>query len=246
VTAEAATEAPTARRAHGDVELSLLNAFRLRCSERDVELPLSAQRLVAFLALHEGRLQRVYVAGNLWLDASEARAAASLRSVLWRIQRLGLGVVEANGSSIALAPEVRVDAREAGTLAERLIAGEGELDRLRPADVALTGELLPDWYDDWVLLERERLRQLTLHALEALAERFLAASRFGEALQAALAAVAGEPLRESAHRIVIRVHLREGNAGEALRQYRLCGGLLQEQLGLAPSAQLTDLVRGLA
>jgi DNA-binding SARP family transcriptional activator len=208
-----------------------------------VELPLSGQRVLAFLALHDGSLQRVYVAGNLWLDSSERRAAASLRSALWRIQRLALGLVQASGTRLRLDPAVRVDVREADALAERIVAGRAQLDGVRPADVALTGELLPDWYDDWVLLERERLRQLTLHALEELAERYLAASRFAEALQAALAAVAGEPLRESAHRIVIRVHLREGNAGEALRQFRLCGGLLHDGLGLAPSPQLAELVR---
>ena len=61
-------------------------------------------------------------------------------------------------------------------------------DRLGSLDLAaLKGEILPDWYDDWLLLERERIRQLRLHALEAIrCTRLTAAGRFGEAIEAAL------------------------------------------------------------
>ena len=59
------------------------------------------------------------------------------------------------------------------------------------------------------------------------AERLTAARRFGPALEAALAAVAGEPLRESAHRVLIKAHLAEGNVSEAIRQYHFYRTLLQ-------------------
>jgi DNA-binding SARP family transcriptional activator len=58
--------------------------------------------------------------------------------------------------------------------------------------------------------------------------------------------VAGEPLRESAHRVVIQAHATAGNHGEALRQYRLFCSLLRDQLGLEPSAELRALVSRLA
>jgi len=106
----------------------------------------------------------------------------------------------------------------------------------------LGGDLLPDWYDDWVLVERERLRQLRLHALEALAISRMEAGRHGEAAGAALSAVSIEPLRESAQRVLIRVHLAEGNVGEAVRQYHSYKQLLLEELGLAPSDQLESLM----
>ncbi|HEY6203669.1 MAG TPA: bacterial transcriptional activator domain-containing protein [Candidatus Limnocylindria bacterium] len=84
---------------------------------------------------------------------------------------------------------------------------------------ALTGgELLADWCDEWVLLERERLRQLRLHALEVLTQRLVTVGRYADAMEVALAALRSEPLRESAHRAVISVHLAEGNRSEALRQ----------------------------
>jgi hypothetical protein len=81
---------------------------------------------------------------------------------------------------------------------------------LRPSDrgpealACLSADLLPGWYDDWVLSEAEDWRQLRLHALEALADRLTATGRWGEAADAAGAAVRAEPLRESANAALIR------------------------------------------
>jgi DNA-binding SARP family transcriptional activator len=225
--------------------LSLLNAFDLRCDGKSIALPLSVQRLLAFVALHDHPLLRVFVAGSLWMDSSEERAAASLRSSLWRLHRPGVRFIDANATHLRLAADVDVDIRRGFELAHRLLDGTADVETIGADDVPLDGELLPDWYDDWVLFERERYRQVGLHALEALADRLIAAGRLGAALEAALAAVHGEPLRESAHRVLIRVHLAEGNAGEAIRQYELCRRLLQERLGLEPSARLAELVRPL-
>jgi len=240
VTAGIATAAPPAE----GVRLALLDAFELRLDGDAVALPPSAQRLLALLALHERPLLRPYVAGLLWLETPEERASANLRSSLWRLNRPGPRLVEATNMQLRLDPTVHVDVRDTVAVAQQLL-GEPDADPIELDPSTLTGELLPDWYDDWVLLERERLRQLSLHALEALGERLLSAGLLGRALEAALAAIAMEPLRESAHRLLIKIHLAEGNASEAIRQLELCRTLLREQLGLAPSAQLEELVAGL-
>ena len=184
-------------------------ALRARVS---VDLPWSAQRVVAFLALHDRPLLRLHVAGVLWPETSEDRAFASLRTALWRVRRSGCNLVQATDRQLELAPEVSVDAREAADLAHRVVHGEIKDDDEGLAGL-FTGELLPDWYDDWVLLERERIRQLHLHALETVCERLTAATRFAEPVEAGLAAVAGEPLRESAHRALVKAYLAEGNWG---------------------------------
>jgi DNA-binding SARP family transcriptional activator len=228
------------------VALCLLDAFALTSDDRRVALPMSAQRLVAFLALRVRPTLRVYVAGTLWPDATEPRAFANLRSTLWRLQRSGPRVVEARQHELQLSPDVSVDVREASALATRLLNGASDQEALAIDPQRLSGELLPDWFDDWVLMERERHRQLSLHALEALAEKLIAVAQHGRAIGVALAAVANEPLRESAHRILIRAHLAEGNVGEAVRQYRLYRRLLRRQLGLDPSPQMEALVRGLS
>jgi DNA-binding SARP family transcriptional activator len=221
-----------------------MSGFELVSGGRSASPPLSAQRLVALLALQERPVQRVYVAGKLWPDSREDRAMASLRSAIWRANRPGLVVARTHDSRVALAPGVRVDLRAALAQAHALIDGTAPHD-VSCADFLLTGELLPDWYDDWLVIERERVRQLRLHALEALTARLVEHARYGEATETALSAIAGEPLRESAHRALIRVHLAESNPSEALRHYEMFRDLLGSALGLRPSRQLTALVEPL-
>jgi DNA-binding SARP family transcriptional activator len=232
-----AAEVPT-------LQLGLLRGFELLDRNRQVRLPFSAQRVLAFLALHDRPLQRVYVAGSLWLDSTEAHANASLRTALWRLRRPSCRLVDATPTHVALAPSVCVDVREAKAAAESVI---GRVDGAAEQTSVLcrAGEILPDWYEDWVLIEREHFRQLRLHALEALCEELTAAGRFVEAIQAGLAAVQGEPLRESAHRTLIRAYLAEGNQVEAVRQYRYFRRILSESLGLEPSELMHDLMAAL-
>jgi DNA-binding SARP family transcriptional activator len=221
--------------------IGLLRGFELLADGDPVALPVSAQRVLAFLALQGRPVQRLYVAGALWLDASETKANASLRTALWRLGRVAYRLVDASATHLALAEGVEVDLTEATTVAEAAIGGAPEaLDRT--ALLARAGDLLPDWYEDWVLIEREHFRQLRLHALEGLCEQLTAAGRFAEATEAGAAAVKAEPLRESAHRALIRTFLAEGNTGEAIRQYHRFHELLERQLGLEPSQLMEDLL----
>jgi DNA-binding SARP family transcriptional activator len=205
------------------------------------DLPRGVQRLVAHVCLY-GRRPRALVAGQLWPDVPEEHAHGSLRSALWRLQRVAPGLVAAHGDCLVLAEGVSVDVREVDEWAARTRdTGVGVADLRVPTRV-VHGDLLPGWYDDWVLLERERLRQVTLHTLEVAARRLAAAGCHGEALETAYAAVRMEPLRESAHRTVVRVHLAEGNVGEALRAYAWFRELLADELGVPPTAAMTALV----
>jgi DNA-binding SARP family transcriptional activator len=228
------------------VELHLLRGFQLVAEGQTVDVPLSVQRLLAFLALHDRPMDRVYVAGKLWLECSERRAHANLRSTLWRAHRCGHELVRAIDSRLELATTVRVDLHMATADARRLVDGSAAQEDLSLSRDALAGELLPDWYDDWALQERERYRQLCLHALESLAQQLTRKRRFGEAADAALAAIATDPLRESARRALIAVHLAEGNSSEAVREYRRFRALLARELDLAPSDQLEELMRQVA
>jgi DNA-binding SARP family transcriptional activator len=222
--------------------LALLGAFDLRCDHESVPLPTPAQRVLAFLALQERPLLRAYVAGVLWLESTDLQALGSLRSALWRIRSANDGLVETNGQQLRLAPEVAVDVQRAVSWARRLIDDSADSEDEHPETLYLGDDILPDWYDDWLVIERERFRELRAHALECLCERLTLAGRFGQAMDAALAAVKGEPLRESAHRSVIKVCLAEGNWADAVRHYRLFAELLRKQLGLRPSRQMEELV----
>jgi DNA-binding SARP family transcriptional activator len=227
----------------GQIRLGVIDGFELRANGVVVDVAPACQRLVAFLALWDRPVTRSFVSGSLWSDSDTEHAAACLRSVLWRLPSCDL--VRSGPTSLALSDGVMVDYRETVTRAQQLLAEPASADApawVLPHITVLAGEILPDWYDEWVLLARERFRQLRLHALEALCTRLAAAGRFGEALLAGLAAVEIEPLRESAHRRVIEVHVLEGNVGEALRQYRTYERLLRDELSLDPSAELRALV----
>jgi len=228
------------------LDLYLLGAFELYLDGRLLAVTIGSQRLVAFLALQNRLLPRGYVAGTLWPEVPTSRANANLRAGLWRLPALCRRLVDQSTQHLRLAADVSVDFHSAAALAQRLMDHShrcAEHDLGAATRLGLSADLLPTWYDDdWVLVERERFHQLRLHALEALCQRLTAEGRYGEAVDAGMAAVVAEPLRESAHRVLISAHLAEGNVGEANRQYDLCRHLLAEELGVPPSDTLRDLV----
>lgn len=226
----------------GSARLTLLEGFELRVEGRPVELPPSGQRLLAFLALQSRPMARMFVAGSLWVDSSEARASGSLRSALWRLGRLRRRLVDGTPHLIGIDPGIRIDLREVGEVARRVIDGTVACESLSFRELSLAGELLPDWYDEWVVIERQRFHQLRLHALETLCRQLVSSGRHAQAVEAGLAAVATEPLRESAHRALIEAYLAEGNQSEAVGQYRTCRRILWQELGLEPSEATARLV----
>jgi DNA-binding SARP family transcriptional activator len=230
-------------------DLRMMDGFELRGpGMRARKLPLGAQRLVAFAALNERGVHRGAAAESLWPDGRDGRAAANLRSALWHLRRVGhAAALEIAGPRLRLAAGVRVDLWDLRRLARRLVAsaGEGCVDYEASIE-RLSRELLPDWPDAWLAMERQRWNQLRLHALEALARELAATESYVAALEAALAAVAIEPVRESSHRAVIAIHIAEGNAPSALQHYQRYRDLLWLELGVVPSPQIDQLVRPLA
>ena len=227
------------------LRLNLLGSFRLYESSRWLAIPMGSERLLAFLAVSRRPVPRIYVAGTLWPNVPQQLAFASLRSALWRLEQINRRVLDILPSEVFLAQGVRVDLYDAQVLARRLLnptVPSAELDLGTAALASLSADFLPGWYDEWAIVEAEAWRQLRLHALESLASRLAAVRRFGEALDAAHAAIRAEPLRESAHATLIRIHLAEGNQSEALRDFDRYRQLLWAEIGLAPSPRLSALV----
>ncbi|MFI6999508.1 BTAD domain-containing putative transcriptional regulator [Nocardia sp. NPDC050175] len=228
--------------------MALLGGFRLLSGNDVLAIPVGSERLLAFIALHHQAVGRLLVAGTLWSEVSECRAYAALRSALARMDRACRSALEVTPLSLELATGVAVDLHDARALAHRILGGSScaEADLSAAAITSLSLDLLPLWYEDWVLDEAENWRQLRLHALEALARDLATAGRFGAATAAACAAVSADPLRESAQAALIRVHLAEGNRSEALRAFDTFSHLLLNDLGLAPTPQLSELVADLS
>lgn len=228
------------------IEISLLGAFSVRIGGRPVEgLPVGSQRLLVFLALHNRAVARIAMAGTMWPEVSEERAGLSLRSALSRLDTPTREAVLSASAGLSLVETVAVDLRAGQALAHRLVQPNStptDADLSPDAVALLSGDLLPDWYDDWVVSEAEDWRDLRLSALCAQAERLLAAGRLPEGMLAARAAMRGDPLREDAHGILMRIHLAGGNQSEALRVFERYSDLLLDVLGLEPTERLGSLV----
>ncbi|MEU7754884.1 BTAD domain-containing putative transcriptional regulator [Micromonospora sp. NPDC049101] len=219
--------------------LRLLGGFGLERDGRVVAVPQGARRLLAYLGVRQ-RCARSEAAGTLWPGSHEDRARANLRTMLWRLHRVTPEPLVEEDDRLALATGVTSDVAALSAAAAVLLGGGSPVGTVL---TVATGELLPGWYDDWVLTERERLRQTRLYALEALAERLTTQGRYGEAVQVALTAVHLEPLRESATRALIAVHLAERNINEAVRRFELFRADLGRELGVAPTPWLERLVQ---
>ncbi|MEV0390272.1 bacterial transcriptional activator domain-containing protein [Nonomuraea sp. NPDC050643] len=223
------------------VFLQLLDRFHIRGGDGPIIVSVTGQRLLALLALR-GSVSRSVVAGTLWPDVTENRAHGSLRTTLWRLHQADEGIVGSTMGALSLTSAVHVDVRSFTERALRSLAGPD--DHCLPMMLE-RGELLPGWGEEWVVFERERLRQLRLHALEAMAAHLLERRQFALALEAALHCIRLEPLRESAHRAIVAVHLAEHNVHEALQHYGTFQELVRDELAIEPSETFTAMVRPL-
>lgn len=221
--------------------LRLFAEFQFLVDGVPLTLPHSCERVLAFLGISPVPVSRTRLAGNLWPDVAEHRAKGDLRSALWRLRRI-TGVVREDHQRLALAPGVHVDLGDMAGLARSILEEPDPATLDRVPDLVGALDLLPGWDEDWLVVERERYRVTRLRALERSAEALLATGEHAGALAAALASVATEPYRETAHRLVIQIHLSEGNYAEALRAYQAYRSLLTEELGISPSPLMEDLV----
>jgi DNA-binding SARP family transcriptional activator len=186
--------------------LLLFGEPRLAFGETDGrEIPEGGKRLIAYAALHRGRLDRRHAAGTLWPFCDDVRAAGNLRSALWRLRAAGLTLLEADKRQVWLHPGVTADADQVAAWALRLIDGGPVSDRDEATWHRCRPGLLPGWPDEWVGPYRERLRQRVLHAMEARARALLAAGDPQQALTAARLLITAEPHRSTAHHLLAAI-----------------------------------------
>ena len=228
------------------VELRLLGRFAVVVDGSTLPVSRTGQRLLARMALSDGVEDRAVLAGVLWPEHPGARAQANLRGAVWRLpaslrERLDVGV-----GMLAFDPGWSVDLHAAERLAADMRPGQHCAADILPAAAPFRHDLLPDWDESWLLVHRERYRQLRLHALEDLARQHLDAGRPFHATDCALLAIAAEPLRESSQRLLVCGHLAAGNRAAARASYERFRRMLADELGVQPSPELTALVRHLA
>lgn len=226
------------RTLHQPWQVWLVNRWELRRGVQRVSIPVRAQRLIAFLAL-QGEQPRSLVAGSLWPTSNDAQARSSLRAAAMHVRRTAPGALAARDGSLSLDRSVLIDVHALRIILDKALA---EPTANLVATVATWGELLPGWYEDWVLFERERWRHRRTMALDLMARRALETGDVGVALIAAEACLELEPLREASHRVLTQAHLAMGNRIEALRVYDDFRRRSLTEFGLAPDRRFEKLV----
>src|SRR6266508_1543075 len=231
------------------LNLALLGGFQGRLgASAPLTLPTrKSQALLAFLALPPGRLHpREKLASLLWGGMREPQARGGLRQSLFTLRRVvGVhpSVLLIDGQSVALNPtSVDVDVIEF----ERQVA-EGTPAALERAAALYRGELLEGLalqeapFEEWLLAERDRLRELALEALAKLLRHQRTTGATEAALQTALRLLALDRLQEPVHRAIMRLYVQLGRRASALRQYQVCVGVLQRELGIEPEMTTKQL-----
>jgi len=231
------------------IDITVLGGFAVQIDKAPpTSLPTGAQRVLAYLALHDRSVTRISMAGTMWPDVSDHNASSSLRSALSRLDSSSSQAIRMASAGLRLADNVTVDLRSSQALAQRLLDPKMEIsdaDLVHDAVTSLSSDLLPGWYDDWVVSEAEDWRQLRMNGLEVQARALTDRDRWAEAAGAARAAMHAEPLRESGYATLIRIHLAQGNQSEALRVFEHYRRFLFSELGLEPSRQIVSLVKEL-
>jgi DNA-binding SARP family transcriptional activator len=197
------------------------------------------------------RHSRDKLAGLLWSDRGDKQARDSLKSAISRLK-------DAFGS---LQPPPIVSERECVSLDrekvvvdvaafERLI-GEGTPESIAQAITVYRGDLLDGLdvrdpaFEEWLLLERQRLRVLARDALGVLLDRHLAIGAHDSAASVAHRLLALDPLREAAHRALMQIYAEQGQTALALKQYQFCRDTLQRELGVKPEPETDKLYRSI-
>jgi DNA-binding SARP family transcriptional activator len=200
-------------------------------------LSLPGRRLIAYLAVRGRPVARSVASAQLWPDLPEETGRANLRRSLWQLPR---GWVETLGDELVL--EAESDLAQAQAAAGRALGGE---PLTFPDIVLLSGDVLPGWYEEWVVPAQEAFRLLRVQALETACRTMTSTGRHALAIQAGAAALAAEPLRESAAEALIDAHLAERNRYEAVQCYLSLAQRLRDELGVAPDPLLAERVAGL-
>ncbi len=230
------------------LNLDLFGGFELRrAGPQDVVVALTAKKargLLAYLAVAGRPQSRDKLAALLWDDSAESQARSSLRQALAAVRKVGHGALAAAGENLALDAGVVTDVgRFEALLAEDTPAA------LEDAVALYRGDLLDGFhidghaFEDWLGIERQRLRQQAGTAMTRLLDHHAEAGNQESAVRLATRLISLDPLREDVHRRLMQLYVRQGRPAAALKQYRTCRELLRRELAVAPEPETEALYR---
>lgn len=250
-----------------DMDVHLLGRFEVQAGDRIVRgfESRKVRVLFAYLVLGDDQPEpsRSRVAALLWPDLPEAAGRRNLRQALYNIRQTlaaaGVAhnpVVSGGSGTLTLSPEidVAVDVLTFEQLVARGLNGGGPLDAeaLASAIPMYRGDFLDGLYleeglalEEWLLLRRERLRDLAIDGVRALVVHYRGRGEYTQAITAARRWLELDPLSEHGHRTLMELYARAGRRSRALAQYESCVHMLRVELGVEPGEETTKLLEAI-
>jgi DNA-binding SARP family transcriptional activator len=234
------------------LEIWLLGQFSIRLSGNPVDIPARpAQSLLAYLVLNAGILhRRERLAGIFWPEASESNARTSLRHYLWRLRKelRDDGHKEEqyfNVDKISISFNPQSDFWVDALHLEKDIPNNNLSDSLIESLSLYGGELLPGFYENWVVLERERYRAIFEDRMHVLLDQLISSGHFREVLEWAERWIAFGQVPEPAYRALMVAYNALGDISSVASTYRRCNEALRLELGVKPSAVTRSIYQDL-
>jgi DNA-binding SARP family transcriptional activator len=233
------------------LRIHLLGDFLLLAGDKPVTTVIvpRLQSLLAYLLLHRDAPQdRSHIAFLLWPDSTEAQAHTNLRKLLYQLRQALPDIdsfLHADNRSLQwrAGPDApwMLDVLEFeqalvhAEQAQHTQDADAQRQTLEQALHLYRGDLLPNCYDEWMLPERDRLRQLSVHAAERLIALLEQERNYAGAINVAQRLLRYDPLQEATYRNLMRLHALHGDRAAALRIYHNCATTLERELGIEPS-----------
>lgn len=221
-------------------------------------LPHKAKALLIYLACRGEPQPRTTLVGMLWPEHGEKQAMTSLRVTLTHLRKAVGPYLSITRQIVAMnqasAYQVDLLALEKGiSLVQHPANASGvqsvaQLEKLSQALAYYQGDFLSGFmvsdsqaFEEWITFERERLRMQTIAAMQSLVAGYMKLGRYREGLTEAMRLLHLDPLREESHRQLMRLFAHRGQRSAALQQFENCRQILDEELGVEPTAETVTL-----
>lgn len=232
------------------IRLQLLGPFRVERAQQVISFPRrKVEALLAYLVLHPQEHTREHLAALFWADSTDESARTSLRVALNTLRTLlGTDLLVADRTTLALNPDFPLwcDALEFSRVMQSAQPSRGTSDvalqqTMETAAALYRGDLLADFYDDWVLQLREEYRTRYLQILLELAQAYRTAGDYVRAIEYAKKTLATDPANEQAHQQLMFAFWKTGDRQAALYQFQECKKILAQELGVEPARETVEL-----
>lgn len=230
------------------LQIRLLGQFDVRVGGKRAVIPTrAAQSLLAFLALNAGAAQRrEKLAGLLFPEMSDDSARNNLRHALWRVRK-AISSPSVPEYEYLLAEELTITFNPNADYwldvaqLERTATTDNSVNELISSLTLYRGELLPGFYDDWAVLERERVQSVFEGKMQQLLKDLIAEERWSALLEWSERWIALGQTPEPAYRALMIAHSAQGDMSKVALDYERCVERLRDDLGVEPSSDTRAL-----